>query len=475
MSKVHNIDLMAERQVLGAAMQWPHLLDDLRLEPEHFHRMDHQLLWGWMQERYRSRQSVEMSDIVGDLLAMTEEQRAVRVGRLDVAEISGLPELAHPTAEATVHPAKRLRELSGRHALRLRLVQGAELLTEGSDSLEVAQEILARISEYTRRETDQESVGQVAERVDGRLVGMVEGSIQPYVPTGIRAWDEDQDFGGLSTEGMTLILARSNSGKTSFVNRLALGAAWSGVPVYLHGTETSRERRVEDLAFSLAQVDKREFFYLSKAVQEARERGYDDRRTREQAEGLLAQIRNGLDAVAQLPLYVSGAGLTVERITARARAHRLHDGIGLVLVDYLQDIEDAEGIDRSRTIQVLHSSGRLKNLAADLGIPVVVAAQVSGEKGGIPRGQSINADDVFPQQWDVEWASQAGKDAEEVYAMWLDSYASSRQEGWVNIGPANTIGIRARKRRIGKESTIWLDWHGPTKWVGDGLQHRRSR
>lgn len=298
---------------------------------------------------------------------------------------------------------------------------------------------------------DTEDAADVAFRVHQELAAAFERPA--YIATGIERWDTSEDFTGLSCEGVTLILGASGMGKTSVLNRLALGMCATGTPVYLHGTETSTERRWKDLVLGLAGTNVR-----------ALARMHSEGRDHE-----LATTEYRLDewtaAASRLGLTLSGAGLTVEQVCMRARDLHRRGRCAAIVVDYLQDFSPsrAPGLTSEQSAQVRHASRVLKDLAAELRIPVVVGAQVSGEKEGPKQ-------DPRPQMWDAQWSSGAHQDAEEVYALFRGDYYRDRKIQVSPPGVPDAIEVIARKRRTGKLSTLVLPFHGPSKWVGEPLR-----
>ena len=133
-----------------------------------------------------------------------------------------------------------------------------------------------------------------------------------------------------------------------------------------------------------------------------------------------------------------------------------------IIVDYLQDLVDSTGPGRrlgDSVQQVGHKSSTLKELAADLGVPVLVGAQVSGEKAG--PGQ-----DPRPPHWQVQSSSKAHQDAEEIFAIYRDDLYAERIPDWQRRGAAGMMEIISRKKRVGKLGVLSVSFDGPTKWIG---------
>jgi replicative DNA helicase len=68
---------------------------------------------------------------------------------------------------------------------------------------------------------------------------------------------------------------------------------------------------------------------------------------------------------------------TVSQIHAECRAMKRRDGLGLVVIDYLQLIDSGQLRPQNRQEQVAQMSRQLKMMAGSLGVPVVILAQLN--------------------------------------------------------------------------------------------------
>jgi replicative DNA helicase len=368
----HSIE--AERAVLGGiliggdAAGW---LDVLDLRAEDFSRDAHGRLWDLLQARRERGQLVEMPAVIEHIAGINA---ASDYGGLNY--VSSLPDTC-PSTETLGQWAEVIAEC----ARQRRLVVELEPIAEGLRSREVsaveACASLARLAASAPPSGARHISGPL-EEVWADLCAQAEGRRQVYLPAGI--WELDRDteqFGGLSSEGMTLIIGASNMGKTSFLNRLALGMAAAGARVFLYGTETGEKRRARDLTFTLAGVDAKQFDGRVKTRTIERAAG---RRTAdldawiEARQGVLA---HAMEALSALPITVSSSGLTAEALALRATALHRQGRCAVVIADYLQDFTRSPLVSSERTPQVVHASKTLKDLAARLEIPVIVGAQRS--------------------------------------------------------------------------------------------------
>lgn len=450
--------LDAERALLGGVLSDPHQLLDLEayVKAGDFYNPNHGLVWTWALETRRKGGSVEALTLVDHVLATGEHERWGGVGYL-----SSLPEQCPSTANLeyyariVVHKARlrRLIELSAKVEQTVMEADYEDLSAEiGTLAREIADTVQPRAL-----------VEEVVDVVARTSVDLGRIFAEPrFIATGLAGIDNHQEYGGLSREGVTLILGASGMGKTSLINRLALGMAATGTPVYLHGTETSTERRMTDMLTSWAgtsirQID-RERYYASRG----------DRQAQHKLNQLSDALQDAEAAVSALPLVLTGAGLTVDEVCGRTRILHKQGRCGALVVDYLQDLKHVHGQGLrvgERTAQVGYASTRLKDLAAELRIPVIVGAQVSGEK----EGPGV---DPRPQLWDVQWSSSAHQDAEEVYALFRGDYYTDRGVKLKDPGYPGKLEVIPRKRRVGTLAPILLDFDGPSRWVGEPVLWR---
>lgn len=450
-----------ERNILGTVMLYPTepLIEELEIRAEDFIDERHSYLWQLLVTRHREGLPIDTVSIVDNLAKDGALERYG--GALYISNHANGGEVCIPAYLPTC-----VREVKAR-AQERRIVyatQGAALaMQEPNASRQVIAEKLQAALKADREEVARTLSSGLDAWLDAK-VDEAEGTTRPYLDTGIRGWDWNQDFVGLSRQGVTLILGASGSGKTSLLNRLALGIKSKGASVYLHGTETAYGRRLDDMMQSLAQVNGQEWGAYAQKMTPGQPPAAE---VREDQHRLMSAFERAAAWHHNTPgeIHITGGSLTVEEICYRARAlHRRH-GIECVIVDYLQDIADSRGEGlriAERTQQVMHKSTALKELACDLGIPVVVGAQVSGEKQG-PGA------DPRPKMWDCQWSSTAHQDAEEVYAIYRDDYYRASQKAWTPLGNPGVIEVIARKRRRGRLGTMELAFDGPTKWVGEAI------
>ena len=118
------------------------------------------------------------------------------------------------------------------------------------------------------------------------------------------------------------------------------------------------------------------------------------------------QIRQWINHIRQsgMPLYLADKpGMTVESIMSQARALKRRSGLDVIFVDYLQLIKESDSrVSRER--QVAHISWSLKQLAKELDIAVVIAAQLnrnSAQENTPPQLNELRESGSIEQDADV--------------------------------------------------------------------------
>src|SRR6202050_5341877 len=172
--------------------------------------------------------------------------------------------------------------------------------------------------------------------------------------------DLDEQLAGLQPSNLVVVGARPAMGKTAF----ALGmVAHAGVklkkPVLLFSLEMSHLELTQRLLCSEARVDANRM------------------RTGRLLEADWTKIGNAISRMSDAPIFIDdNPNLTVMDIRARARRLKSREGLGLVVVDYLQLMTGRHGAE-NRQVEVSEISRGLKILARELEVPVVALSQLS--------------------------------------------------------------------------------------------------
>ncbi|HEY5026202.1 MAG TPA: replicative DNA helicase [Acidimicrobiales bacterium] len=180
------------------------------------------------------------------------------------------------------------------------------------------------------------------------------------VPTGYG--DLDERLAGLQKSNLVIVGARPAMGKTSFALGIAQHAAvHARVPVLVFSLEMSHLELTQRLLCSEAHVDATRM------------------RNGRLLESDWPKISDAIGRLGDAPIYIDdNPNLTVMEIRAKARRLKAREGLGLVVVDYLQLMSGhTKSRAENRQVEVSEISRGLKVLARELDIPVVALSQLS--------------------------------------------------------------------------------------------------
>ncbi len=178
------------------------------------------------------------------------------------------------------------------------------------------------------------------------------------VPTGFEGIDTLTS--GLQKSDLIIVAGRPSMGKTAFALNIALNASTlSGVPVAVFSLEMSKEQLALRMLASEAKVDSQ-------------------------------RIRKGLLGETDWPKLIAAAGklsealifiddtpaLSVLEMKAKSRRLKAENGLGLVILDYLQLMKGGGSRD-SREQEISEISRSLKALAKELAVPVIALSQLN--------------------------------------------------------------------------------------------------
>jgi replicative DNA helicase len=180
------------------------------------------------------------------------------------------------------------------------------------------------------------------------------------VPTGYD--DLDERLAGLQKSNLVVVGARPAMGKTSFALGIVKHAAvHARVPVLLFSLEMSHLELTQRLLCSEAHVDATRM------------------RNGRLLESDWPKISDAIGRLGDAPIYIDdNPNLTVMDIRAKSRRLKAREGLGLVVVDYLQLMSGhTKSRAENRQVEVSEISRGLKVLARELDIPVVALSQLS--------------------------------------------------------------------------------------------------
>ena len=311
-------------------------------------------------------------------------------------DAGGLPFLARLTSELpTPIGVEHYAGIVHRDATYRRMIQyGAQVVAmayAGGPDLEgVLQKAEAALQAVSNRSvaSGPASLAQILDEFWQRPG--VESSLTYMVRTGYP--DLDAIVAGLRRGGLITVAARTSLGKSAFALNLARNAAVA--------------QNLRSLVFSL-EMGRDEWGLRALA----HESGIDSMLLRlgEMNENEERRAMAATGEVSAWPVDVDDAGRsTIERIRTIARRHKAQQGLDMVIVDYLQLVSgSARRSEQNRVQEVSEVSSGLKQLARELDVPVVAAAQLSRQidyrkgKDTAPRLADLRESGSIEQDSDV--------------------------------------------------------------------------
>ena len=137
-----------------------------------------------------------------------------------------------------------------------------------------------------------------------------------------------------------------------------------------------------------------------------------------------AKVRDAALEIQESPFYIDATGgLSISKLTARARRLKRSVGLDLIVVDYLQLVTtggDGSRGHENRVQEVSQITMGLKSLAKELAVPVLALSQLSR--------QVESRDDKRPQLSDLRESGSIEQDADAVMVVFREAYYKGRAE-----------------------------------------------
>ena len=443
----HSVDL--EEGFLGALIydgeQMPLVAGTVK--PDDFYIVRYQWMYAAMERIHGRGQRV-------DYVTVTEELRTA--GQLQ--EFGGPAEVTRlllpvRTAGYAADHAEKIAELAVRRRGLLAAAEIARLMhdevTDLGAVMDMAQAALMAAMQ-TQKSADMITVSAAVQKNFDTIETKRRDNITG-IPTGFT--DLDALIGGLQNSDLVIVAGRPGMGKTSLMLSLALDMMEkkTGVPALF-----SLEMSDEQVSQRFTSMDNRSTVTVK------------DQRTPAQMDD--GKWQSFTDATVRATKHIGvlddTGGLTPEQLRGKAlKAVRVY-GATVILVDYLQ-LMKAPQYKNNRVQEVGYISHELKNLAKELRVPVIAAAQLN-------RGVE-NRQDKRPNLSDLRESGDIENDADLVMFLYRDEYYNPATEFKNQLeaiiakhrhGPTGNVALyfdapKMRVRNLSRKSIDVSDANGP--------------
>jgi replicative DNA helicase len=406
------------------------------LQPEDFYLEKHRFIFEAIIELEKKGLPVDLT---------TVRQRLIDKNIFEkVGGNSALAEI-YQSSSTSVHAeayAKRIKEMS----LRRKLIEVSELSIEKCFNRTITtEELLDEVERDIFRVTEQRVTSDY-KYIESILNQTLEEITSWYktkkIVTGIPSGfiDLDETLTGFHGSELIIVAARPGMGKTAFaLNIMNNGAIRSNIPVLFFSLE-----------MPATQLGMRMLCIESMIDSQRVRTGHIDHDELRKLTSIAAKL-------SKAPIYIDDSP-SANILEIRAKARRLAQKVplGLIIVDYLQLITSLSKVERH--LQIAEISRLLKQLARELGIPVIALSQLS-------RAVESRSDQI-PTLADLRESGAIEQDADVVMFIYREEKVKKETE---KKGIATIIVAKQRSGPIGDIDLRF--WDKYTKFGNLTLTH----
>lgn len=356
-------DGFAERALLGAMLIDNNYANEVfsQINSDDFYRDSHKIIAAAIDNLVNHGGSADIVTVSG-YLEKSKELKFVGGFEYLSSLLDGVPE--------SINIEEYIEEVKDRSALRKIILTSLGVIKSGTEPKADTREILTRLQEDLIKIADTEIQRGFSDSADviRETMEKIE-SIQKHgesggIKTGFQ--ELDKMTGGFQNNDLIVVAARPSMGKTALaLNIAAHMAIKEGKSVGFFSIEMSKHQIMMRLLSVRSEID------MSTLMTGRKHLNQQEWRALELAAGELAKANIYID---------DSPALSIIEMKTRARRLWKEKDLDIVFVDYLQLMKVTGDLLRrndSRAQEVAIISSSLKELAKELGIPVVAVAQLN--------------------------------------------------------------------------------------------------
>jgi len=424
-----------EKSLLSSMLQDPQEFIGRAIEEkltrEHFYLPAHATLFAFLVECFENGTEVELVSLMQKLLDR---------GLLDrVGGPASLTDL-YTYAPSPGHFIHHLQHVKDKFVLRSIIQNANEAIAQAYDAPDEVAALLDTVeakmlairegSETTKAPTIAASVSEVVAEFQRFLAGERK---TPGITTGYP--ELDRMSGGLKSGEMIVVAARPSMGKTSLMMNIVEHVCIDlAKPSMVFSCEMSAFQLVQRLIFARAR------FALANLS-----RGYSPNK------GDLQRIQRAAVETSAAKLFIDDtSSITINELRAKARRKKRDEDIQFIAIDYLQLMKSrTRQAENSREREIAEISAGIKGLAKELGIPIVILAQLNrGPEGRV--GKSLGV----PRMSDLRESGAIEQDADLVALLYRSAYYADDAEEKAELAGKSELVLA--KNRNGETGNIPL-------------------
>ena len=405
-------NLEAEQAILGCVIIDNEIIVSLsdEMTVQDFYDRRHQLIFSAMLNIYKAQMQMDFTTLIAEL--QIKNQLLEAGGAI---YLSSLIDVVYTTANINDYV-----QIVQDAALKRNIISAASSITEAGynsnyDStsyIDYAERLIMDLSK--RRKT--EGFAPINLVLDNVKNIMLANRARSGDITGLSTGFDNLDkiTLGLQKDNLIILAARPAMGKSAFAMNIAIQAAQNnikengeGISVAVFSLEMSQEQIAQRMTASQARVN---LTNIQKG-------------NLNQKEMLL--VESASDDLAKLNIYFCDQGtVTVADIRAKCRRQQSTAGLDLVVIDYLQLINGSSR-NGNRQEEVSNISRSLKQMARELGVPVIALAQLSREVE--------KREDKRPIMADLRESGSIEQDADIIMFLYREGYYNRSGENTNNL------------------------------------------
>ncbi|MCK0469808.1 replicative DNA helicase [Halalkalibacter sp. APA_J-10(15)] len=417
-------NIEAEQAVIGAIFLSADALVTAseRLAPDDFYRASHQRIYEVMLDLSEKDEPV-------DLVTVTSELQD-RKWLDDIGGIAYLSDLSNsvPTAANVEYYTKIVEEKS---ILRRLIKVSTSIAADGYASEEEVDTILSEaektILDVAQRKNTSAFISikdvlvETYEKIE--MLQNQQGEITG-IPTGFQ--ELDRMTAGFQRNDLIIVAARPSVGKTAFALNISQNVATAtGENVAIFSLEMGASQLVQRMLCAEGNIDAQRMRTGALNAEDWQ------------------KLAMAMGSLAKAGIYIDDTpGVKVNDIRAKCRRLKQEQGLGMIMIDYLQLIQGNGKSGENRQQEVSEISRTLKQIARELEVPVIALSQLSR---GVESRQ-----DKRPMMSDIRESGSIEQDADIVAFLYRDDYYDKESEN------QNIIEIIIAKQRNGPVGTVEL-------------------
>ncbi len=420
-------DLNAEMALLGSAVLMIECLDEIApiLRPDDFYDDANRIIYKHLHTLHESGRKFDDVLLTNSLRASGEYEAAGGGAYLSKI-VNYVPSAAHATYYAEI-----VRDHATRRAM---IVAATNILSDSYDALDSTADLVSRSESAVFSVGDKCQALSGAVEINASVLLALDGIEKRAAGQSLRGVSTgfhglDNLTGGLQPGEVTILAGRTSMGKTAMALNIVRNVS-EQQRVILFSMEMDSLSMSERL---LAMVAKCDLYRMRSGTI-----GAEGRQELIEAAEVIHDLKIRIDDTS---------GRTVSQIASICRRQARREGVGLIVIDYLQLLEP-DNHREQRHEQVAKISRRIKGLARELKIPMLVLAQLNR--------QTTAARDNRPALSHLRESGAIEQDADVVVFCHRPAYYSGeRPAGPDRTETAELIVAKNRQGPTGKVDVLW--------------------